>query len=133
MRPYPGSLTLEQINFNYRLSRARRTIENAFGINMVSQYMVENFVLACLDLNNYLRLIDNASYCPSGFIDSYDSTGNLREGKWRTLAIGNEGMLPINRVKGSRYSKNAIEMRNSLLLLFDVEMLNLSWVCLLQY
>ena len=55
MRPYPGSFTLEQIIFNYRLSRARRTIENAFGINMVSQYMVENFALACLDLNNYLR------------------------------------------------------------------------------
>ena len=69
MRHYPGSLTLEQIMFNYRQSCARRTIENVFGINIVSQYMVENFVLACLALHNYLRLTDNVSYCPSGFID----------------------------------------------------------------
>ena len=116
MRPYPGSLTLEQRIFNYRLSRARKTIENAFGILCARWRIfytpirakvenVENFVLACLALHNYLRITDNASYCPSGFIDSYDSTGNLRVGKWRTLAIGNEGMLPINRVKGSGDSK----------------------------
>ena len=75
---------------------------------------VENFVLACLSLHNHLRLTDNASYCPSGFTDSYDDTGNLQEGKWRTLVVGNEGMLPISRVKGSRYSNKAAEMRNSL-------------------
>ena len=74
----------------------------------------ENFVLACLALHNYLRLTDNCSYCPSGFTDSYDDTGNLREGKWRTLVVGNEGMLPFSSVKGSPYSNNTVEMRNSL-------------------
>lgn len=33
LKPYPGKdLTPQQLNFNYRLSRARRTSDNAFGI-----------------------------------------------------------------------------------------------------
>ena len=87
----------------------------------------ENFALTCLSLHNYLRLTDNASYCPSGFTDSYDDTGNLQEGKWRTLAVGNEGMLPISPVKGFRYSNNKVEMRNCLCRFLNSEERSVSW------
>ena len=135
MRPYPGTLDKEQRIFNYRLSRARRTIENAFAILCARRRIfytpirakVENFVLACLALHNYLRLTDNASYCPSGFTDSYDDTGNLQEGKLRTLAVGNEGILPLSLVKGSRYSNNAVKMRNSLPRFLNSEEGRVSW------
>ena len=39
MRPYPGRLTEEQHTYNYRLSRARMTVECAFGI-LSSQWRV---------------------------------------------------------------------------------------------
>ena len=84
-------------------------------------------MLACLALPNYLRLTDNASYCPSGFTDSYDDTGNFQEEKWRTLAVGKEGMLPLSCIKGSRYLNNVFEMRNSLLRFLNSEEGSVSW------
>ena len=67
MRPYPGKLTKKLRIFNYRLSRAGRTNENAFGILCAQWRMfytpitakvenVENYVLVCSSLHNYLRL-----------------------------------------------------------------------------
>ena len=138
MRPYLGTIDKGHRIFNYRLSRIRKIIENAFGILWARWRIfykpirakvenIKNFVLACLALHNYLRLTDNASYCPSGFTDSYDDTGNLKEGKWRTLAVGNEEMLPLSRVKGFCYSKNAVEMRNSLRRFLNIEEGSVSW------
>ena len=65
-------------------------------------------------MHNYLRLTDNASYFPNGFTDSYDPTGILQQGEWRGLVSGNQGSVPINRVKGSRYFNQAIKIRNGI-------------------
>ena len=67
LKPYPRSTLwdLSKRVFNYRLSRARRTVENAFGILAsrfrifykpihLSPSKVENIVLACCALHNYL-------------------------------------------------------------------------------
>lgn len=66
MKPYPGrNLTYEKKVFNYRLSRARRIVENAFGIlvhrfrillNIIplSVEKVELIVYACCLLHNFL-------------------------------------------------------------------------------
>ena len=66
MRPYPGrDLSVTKRVFNYRLSRARRTIENAFGI-LVQRWRLlrkpiianistcENIVKATVVLRNFL-------------------------------------------------------------------------------
>ncbi|CAG2233049.1 unnamed protein product [Mytilus edulis] len=68
MRPYPqrGGLDDSRRIFNYRLSRARRIVENAFGILcnrfrvmrapiLLSPEKVTHVVMACCALHNYLR------------------------------------------------------------------------------
>ena len=44
---------------------------------------VEKFTLAAITLHNYLHQTDTASYTPSGFIDSEDLSGKIKEGSWR--------------------------------------------------
>ena len=97
MRPYPGSLMQEdQKVYNYRQSRARRVIENAFGILSARWRIfhkpirattanVEKYTLACLALHNYLRQTDNAAYTPTGFVDSESKDGSVKAGEWRSL------------------------------------------------
>ena len=72
------------------LSRARRTIESAFGIlTLVAKWrifrsairadvtLVEKIVQATICLHNYLCLTENANYKPAGFVDCEDSSGNI--------------------------------------------------------
>lgn len=84
MKPYPGkALTEEQRIFNYRLSRARRVVENAFGI-LASRFQVfqkainaspvkvQKIVLATCALHNFLKSRPGNLYVPTGSIDSED-------------------------------------------------------------
>lgn len=95
MKPYGTAnvLTNEQRIFNYRLSRARRTVENAFGILTMrwgclrSEFLcapekAKIIVAACCALHNFL-LNRNPAYGRAA--DSYDKNGQLIEGEWRTL------------------------------------------------
>ena len=126
MRPYPGTALAndeEMKIFNYRQSRARRVIENAFGILsarwrifhkpiIATVKNVENYTLCCLALHNYLRQTDNAMYTPQGFVDSESKNGNIKEGEWRSIKQNQSGALHnINPVRGSRYCKDALDMR----------------------
>ena len=69
MRPFPretACLSQDELVFNYRLSRARRIVENAFGI-LVQRWRifsrklnllpdnVDSIIKACVVLNNFLR------------------------------------------------------------------------------
>jgi len=127
MRPFPGKdIEESQSVYNFRHSRARRTIENAFGI-MTSRWRIlntpinasteniEKYILAIIVLHNYLRLTDNACYCPKGFADSIASNGDFVPGDWRSLVNNtNPLMTNLQSVRGSRYRQDAIFMRNCL-------------------
>ncbi|XP_066914218.1 putative nuclease HARBI1 [Clytia hemisphaerica] len=127
MRPYPGAGASEEERiYNYRHSRGRRCIENAFGILSqrwriflrpikASVKNVESYTLACLSLHNYLRLTNNAGYVPAGFADSEDSSGNIVDGTWRNGVEGENGALRnLTTLHGSRFTKTALEIREKL-------------------
>ena len=79
------------------------------------------------NVENYLRLTDNAPYCPNGFTDSCDAARNLQQGEWRGLVSGNQGSVLINRVKESRYSNQAVKMRNAIEDFVNSEEGSFSW------
>lgn len=117
MKPYPGrSLDEPRQVYNYRLSRARSTIENSFGILSAwwcifrvpihaNVETVELITKAAICLHNYLQLTDNALYMPSGFVDSENADSSLSPGDWRTIMQNDEsGMVSLGHVGGNRYA-----------------------------
>ncbi|GFY39527.1 DDE Tnp4 domain-containing protein [Trichonephila inaurata madagascariensis] len=96
IKPYPGSnLSKECLIFNYRLSRARRVSENAFGI-LAARFRVfgttiltsvpntKLIVLAACSLHNFLTNRSKNTYIPEDSADREDIlNGVLIEGNWR--------------------------------------------------
>ncbi|KAM4011680.1 putative nuclease HARBI1 [Anomaloglossus baeobatrachus] len=108
LKPFPqNALTQERRIFNYRLSRARRVVENAFGI-MANRFRlfhtpinlklqsIDSVVLACCTLHNFLRRQDVNAYSPPGFVDSVEPTnGEVVLGEWRANAPTIAGLQPV--------------------------------------
>lgn len=128
MKPYCGNFLDEpkQI-FNYRLSRARRTIENTFGIwsarwrvlkkaIAMQEDTADEIIWATICLHNFLRkrelLLNPAdrAYCPPNFVDQQDENGNIIPGLWRNDAEQLPDIYQPNRVVANRAS----EMRETL-------------------
>lgn len=77
MKPYPRAkkLSVKQNIFNYRLCRARRVVENAFGI-LCSRFRIftrqmntnlkttESIIICCCILHNFLRPSETAPVHP---------------------------------------------------------------------
>nr|CAI5834072.1 unnamed protein product [Callosobruchus analis]CAI5861676.1 unnamed protein product [Callosobruchus analis] len=97
MKPYSGFYEKgsKQRIFNYRLSRARRVVENAFGICstvfrvlrkplLLKPENAQLVVMACVHLHNYLRKSPTSKhlYCPDGALDS-EENGQVILGTWR--------------------------------------------------
>ena len=89
MKPYPGKLLRDEMNvYNYRVSRARRCIENAFGILAVrwkifygliqcEPEMAKRIVEAAVVLHNYLQSET------SDLGDRCSANGEITQGLWR--------------------------------------------------
>lgn len=99
--------------FNYRLSRARRVIENSFGILAARWRFLRRpiiahpdrvilFTQAAVALHNYLRTVESTVYCPPGFVDSEDACGNIIEGSWRNDEDVT-GLQSVSRTGSNRY------------------------------
>lgn len=94
LRPYPGrGLTNTRRIFNYRLSRARRTVECAFGILsnkwavlhtplLVESEFADDIIKACCILHNFVRQRDGYNFedMDSSYL-VYDLTNQVTGGR----------------------------------------------------
>jgi len=97
MKPYSGTYDkgIKERVFNYRLSRARRTVENAFGISsavfrvlrkssLLEPQKAQIVVMAVVYLHNFLRhsKLSRNIYTPPGSFDR-EEEGRMILGDWR--------------------------------------------------
>lgn len=141
MKPYPGvSLSKDKENYNKRLSRARRCIENAFGI-LVCRWRIllttlnifpdnaEKVVCACVALHNFLRLTKEAKniYLPSKFVDWEDGDHNMQPGMWRQEVSHNLRSVQPSRNFHILGGSNALRIRDTICRFVNTEG-QLSWM-----
>lgn len=125
MKPYRNTPTRKEKTFNYRLSRARRIVENAFGI-LVTRFRVlmnaidmtpknvDIITLAACSLHNWLRKTSDM-YITQRCIDFEDTQQRVVvPGSWREkLQRALEGLPPSNHA-----SRRAEAIRNAYAQLF---------------
>ena len=129
MRPYPKrNLTIAQLIYNYRLSRARRMIENCFGI-LASKWRIfrkpiigsvetaKSIVEACICLHNWLRIDDEKNkpsmrYLTADLVDREVTGGVQLNGSWRGLQGG--AFSDITRAGSNNYVQEISKIRENL-------------------
>ena len=118
MKPYPfQNLPLDKKIFNYRLSRARRTIENTFRIAasrfrifyrpIKAELKTVVFITkAVVALHNFLMSENNNNlkYCPPNLTDQEGPNGYI-PGEWRRE--NSSRLEDIRRIGSNNYSTDA--------------------------
>lgn len=115
--------------FNYRLSRARRIIEKAFGI-LASRWQillkgcsfhpenVDHIIKALVCLNNFImddkeqKRAATGKYCPPNFIDKESENHEIMEGAWRGLIDNSALYEDLVNIKGNSGTNAAKAQRN---------------------
>jgi hypothetical protein len=127
MKVYPGQHPKDPKErvFNYRISRARRVVENVFGLAssvfrvlrkpMLLEPKKAQLVMTVACLHSFLRRSPDlaAIYTPPDTFD-YEENGQVIEGSWR--AMSNENMtsfFPIRKI-ARKPSLKAKEIREEL-------------------
>ncbi|XP_041915915.1 putative nuclease HARBI1 [Alosa sapidissima] len=136
MRPYSGhNLRADQSVYNYRHSRARRIIENAFGI-MASRWRIlgkpidcsvnnaTHIVKACVALHNFLTRTDVSNgrrYNPPNYADTERPDGQVQPGEWRQVVTGDNGLLEARRLGTARAARAAMLVRDNVKTFFQTQ------------
>lgn len=131
MKPFAArKMSLKHALFNYRLSRARRVVENAFGI-LAARWRIfkqpicsllettDDIVTAACCLHNLIirsserELRDK--YIPEKFVDSEGGDGAVRRGLWQSHVAGDScAWQPAPNTTSRNSSKCALKMRETL-------------------
>ena len=122
MKPFgQTNMTVRQRIFNYRISRARMVVENAFGI-LSTRFRIfrreiemrprnaEIVVLASCVLHNFLRLSCGKNYIPRAAIDHEDQEYERIAGQWRE----EEPLVSTADQRAYNATKHAKEIREDL-------------------
>ncbi len=135
MKPFPTqNLPIDERVFNYQLSRARRVIENAFGIAatrfrifrrpiIANVEKVKVLTKAVVALHNFLMSHNSANahrYCPINYTDQERETG-ITPGEWRNEENDILGLRPLGRVGSNNYSLDASLVRQGFKEYFNSE------------
>uniref|UniRef100_A0A6P7GW89 Nuclease HARBI1 n=1 Tax=Diabrotica virgifera virgifera TaxID=50390 RepID=A0A6P7GW89_DIAVI len=120
MKPFPSKdINKEQRIFNYRLSRARRIVENAFGIIRPINLDLENvdaIILACCALHNYLRK-RAPRYITTKLIDRENtSKGSFTRGHWRNCT---DGLHSLNNTGKGQRNEEGKQVRDTFMKYFN--------------
>lgn len=140
LRPYPGKsgLNPEKSIYNYRLSRARRMIENTFGI-ISSQWRIlrkpidssvantMKTIKAIVCLHNWLRKNDlnpneirDERYVLEDMVD-HDGPSGFRPGSWRKECLDGTALAEIGACGSHNSSCSAIAIREEFCDFFNYE------------
>jgi hypothetical protein len=133
MKPFSQrEMSTEEAVFNYRLSRARRIVENGFGILVhrwrclltTLQQQPETcqlIVKACLCMHNLMRV--RYASLQNLDLDREDEMGNVIPGAWRH----NQVLLEMERQGGNRAIREAKQQRVYLKWYYNSEAGSVPW------
>ena len=126
MKPCPSqNRTIEEKVFDYRLSRARRIIENSFGITTARFRIfprpinakvstMKSVTKAVVGLHNLLMKKihegDN-QHCPPDYIDR-EENNHVLLGDWQQEQNHISGLKDVRRIGSNNYSKTAKVIRD---------------------